>query len=175
MNEIEMVKKLRLEVDKFINSTGRLNSSREVSLTHTNLQRSKSWLGMTLGELGSETPYPKSTDASSDVIEPQAEHGVTTIWDSADDLIENTQTAHVKYFRQEIGIYMKELDDFINISASDPDDERPKWITAYLYESRMAMIEAKHWLGWELDRIRKEKKWKHLGWPTTPGAPPLPL
>lgn len=152
------IRELRLEVDKFINSTSTLNPSREVSLCHTNLQRSKAWLGMVLGELGTRTPYPKSSDPTSPVIETQAEHKFETIWPKPSDQvgIEQTQTAHVKFFRQEIGIYQSKFDDLI---ANDPEAFEPAvWAYRYYILSRDAMIEAKHWLGWELDRIRKQKE-----------------
>lgn len=154
----QKIRELRLEVDKFINSVSALNPSREVSLCYTNLQRSKAWLGMVLGELGSKNPYPKSSDPTSSVIEPQAEHQYDTIWSPASEPIEQTQTAFVKYFRQEIGIYQTRIDQIVD--EMDITKDIGKWGWQYIIESRKAMIEAKHWLGWELDRIRKEKDQK---------------
>jgi hypothetical protein len=149
------IRELRLTVDKFINSTSGLNPSREVSLCHTSLQRSKAWLGEVLRELGSKNPYPDSTNPQNSKIEPQAEHKLDTIW-SGPATMEGTQTAHVKFFRQEIGLYQSKFDIM--------NDENPamfgssRWGWEYWIKSREAMIEAKHWLGWELDRIRKQKE-----------------
>ena len=111
---INEIKELRLEVDKLINSVQVLNPSREMSLCFTQLQRSKSWLGMALGELGSETPYPASSDPKSPVIEPQAEHCVDSIFDPShipQDFV-FTQTTCVKLFRQRTDEYMEKFDKF---------------------------------------------------------------
>ena len=83
-------------------------------------------------------------------------------------MIEGTQTAHVKFFRQEIAKYMKKFDSSFN----DNDVEGKDYLHDYLWQSRISMIEAKHWLGWELDRIRKEKEPLHAG---STSQPPLPL
>jgi hypothetical protein len=166
------IRELRLEVDKLINSVEKLNPSREVSLCYTNLQRAKSWLGMVLGELGTQTPYPKSNDPTSPVIEPQAEHKQETIWNDQNPL-EPTQTAHVKYFRQQIDEYQKRFEEIGYIMI-------PKrfinfiWGEDYLAQSKFAMIEAKHWLGWELYRIIKEKEFDVTIKPRIAGDYPQP-
>ena len=152
---IKLIRELRLESDCLINSVHVLNSSREVSLCHTQLQRAKSWLGMVLGEIGTPTPYPSSTDPTSPVIEPQAEHEWTTIWNES-EMLKRTQLAHVKYFRKKIEEYQKKLDKVDIYISNGPD--LGTMLDLYWLQSRFAMIEAKHWLGWELNRIYIEKK-----------------
>jgi len=174
----EQIRELRLEVDKFINSIEKLNPSREVSLCYTQLQRSKAWLGMALGELGTKTPYPDSTDPKSKNIEPQAEHFNVTIWvyplkpQEAQPAIEETQTAHVKFFRKEIETYMLKFDAFMDKQESQKEES---WFLSYLWQARMTMIEAKHWLGWELNRIRTLKEWENNDSPTSQRNPSMPL
>ena len=154
----QKVRELRIEVDRMINSTCCLNPSREVSLCHTSLQRSKSWLGMVLKCMGTQTPYPASSDPGSTKIEPQAEHIEDSIFDPShiEENVEETQTSRVKYFRKVIEGYLKKFQTM----EKDFDCYTEAYQDMYLFktESGLAMIEAKHWLGWELDRIRREKE-----------------
>lgn len=157
------IRELRLEVDKFINYTHALNPSREVSLCHTNLQRAKAWLGMVLGELGTQTPYPVSSDPTSAVIEPQAEHFNQNIWvdpikfPEEQPSLEQTQTSHVKFFRKQIELYQSKFEN-ISLEIYTNCSELSGDMISYIQQSKFSMIEAKHWLGWELDRIRKQKE-----------------
>jgi len=165
-----------LDMDRLINSVHALNTSREVSLCHTQLQRAKSWLGMVLGELGTETPYPSSSDPTSPVIEPQAEHEWKTIWNGP-QMLEGTQLAFVKFFRMKITEYMKKLDDFE--LRFDDESMYPGRLMQYYDLSRFAMTEAKHWLGWELNRIFNQQKFdesvKNGTVGSAPGKEPMPL
>lgn len=68
-------------------------------------------------------------------------------------MLEGTQVAHVKFFRQQIDEYQKIFQQTFFYSASDMIGS-----SFAVINSKMAMIEAKHWLGWELDRIRKAKE-----------------
>ncbi len=168
MNQTETIKSFRLRIDQFINSTSFLITSREVSLAHTNLQRSKMWLGKALGELKQPTPYPNSENPKNAVIEPQAEHTdsdlsehwktmVETSFESDKDLkkayingnFNPVHIARVKDFRGEIETTAKGIKDFTRETNYVTSD-----YNGYLYQSRYALEEAKMWLGMELDRIR---------------------
>lgn len=75
MNEIVANKKLRKELDEKIQEIKALPASRERSLAITKLQEAVMWLGMDLGRLGNENPYPSSKDPSTgDKIEPTADN-----------------------------------------------------------------------------------------------------
>lgn len=141
---------LRLEIDSFINSTRFIRQSREVSLAHTNLQRSKMWLGKAQGELGNPTPYTNSENPTNKVIEPQADHtenNLTKRWNE----IEKTHTARVKDFRF---VCQETIDKFKKFF--DNSESAGKRYDQYLIQSLLALEEAKMWFGWELDRIRLE-------------------
>lgn len=143
-------------IDACINSTKYLNSSREVSLAHTQLQRAFMWQGKALGAAGGESPYKESLNSKSSVIEPTADHydnnNIIARW----DLIETTQTARIKDFRGLIVDIVKWFKDFIKSSeTAGPDYD------LYLLQSRLALEEANMWFGWELARIKKEKEPKN--------------
>ncbi|GEM_PF-1902610 len=172
----EQIRTLRLEIDKLINSTYRLNNSAEITLCMRQLQRAKAWLGMVLGGLGTPTPYGSSTDPSSPVIEEQAEHKFETIWDGI-DVSSATQTSCVKLFRKEIEEFLSRFDRVF--PASEMYDIPGVWTENHLIFSRCSMIEAKHWLGWELNRIKNVKEYeKSVEGGTvvsSPGFQPMPL
>lgn len=171
----EKIKRFRLEIDTIINSIGMLNSSREVSLCYTSLQRGKMWLGKALGALGTPTPYPVSSDPFNPTIEPQADHDNVSFAEAFANVPSN-QTARVKCMRSIIQDYLKfwhkeKIDKF-------PDGGvNPEMYDLYIFmeQSYLAMHEANMWLGWELDRIRKEIEWVELGCPTRNIPPLLPL
>jgi len=136
----QLVRELRIKIDTLINSVKLLNSSREVSLCHTDLQRGKHWLGLVLKELGTKTPYPGSSDPKIEIIEPQAEHTTSTIKLRA--AIEDVMADY-----QPIIEAGKEHEGLAN-------NESDMWLE-YLSLSHTAMIESKLWLGWELNRIHE--------------------
>lgn len=142
------IKDIRLTLDKFINSVRFIRQSREVSLTHTSLQRAFMWLGEALKASGSASPYVTSEDPSVKTIEPQAEKTKDTLMDRW-TILEDTHTARVKDFRfiiQEAINGFKEWRKNAE-SAGHSYDE-------CLNQSWVALKEAKLWLGWELARIR---------------------
>ena len=146
------IKDLRVQIDKFINTVKLIQSSREVSLAYTNLQRSFMWLGESLKASGSVSPYQESQNPASSHIEPTADHEEENIFDGFWD-IEATQLARVKAFRGELEITITEFRDFKKNSEScgkEYDD--------CLNESFNALKEAKMWFGWELARIKVQSE-----------------
>lgn len=146
---------VRLHIDKLINSTKFLIQSREVSLTHTNLQRAKHWAGKALGELGGETPYGNSEKPHEKTIEAQADHGNNHI---GFENIPHTQVAHVKYFREKCSQAIFAYNEWNN-SSEAPNGRYMK----YIEQSIFALEEAKMWLGWELNRIKDFQEEKENG------------
>lgn len=143
-------KELRLTIDTCINSIKLITPSREVSLAHTNLQRAKMWLGEVLRVAGDVNPYPKANDASSPVIEKQAEHTETTFEDGFKELPD--QTAKVKFFRFAIQGIIDEMNYSHTAVQSEAD--------TFLRESYLALIESRMWFGGELNRIFESQKEK---------------
>ncbi len=135
------VKQWRIQIDAYIAATDReFISSREISMAKTSLQRAKAWLGEVLKSLGTANPYPNSSDPNNKVIEPQAEHDLI----NADFTQYPTQLERVKAIRGSI-------QELINGYAKYHPFE-----TGFAEKglSLQNLIEAKHWFGWELDRIR---------------------
>jgi hypothetical protein len=144
------IRQFRLNIDAMINSVQLINPSREVSLAYTNLQRAKNWLGLALKELGAPNPYPESMDVHSKAIEPQAEHSMSSLIDSF-NVIDRTQTARVKFFRQHLQNNVDAFKDF----EGNTEGVTP-FYAQYCLQTILALQEAKMWFGWELDRIRVE-------------------
>jgi hypothetical protein len=153
---MEKIKQLRLEIDKYINSVSLLQTSREVSLAFTNLQRAKMWLGRCLTALGDTTPYTQADNSKNDVIENQAEHTSNDLAEEFSSALSNNvsgyrQTTLVKEFRS---IIQKTLDNFTIQIKGDETEANLDELNVYLQQSKLALEEAKMWLGLELDAIR---------------------
>jgi hypothetical protein len=151
---MEKIKQLRLEIDKYINSVQLLSQSREVSLAHTNLQRSKMWLGRALYEMGDTTPYKEADNAKNDVIEKQAEHTDETLVNEFTIALNSNpngyrQTVIVKEFRSHL---QKTLDNFSFKFKGEAGADGDK-LNAYLQQSLFALEESKMWFGNELHNI----------------------
>lgn len=71
---IMQTKQCRVELDNALQNVKKLQPSREVSLSITNLQQSIMWLGMHLKEIGTTNPYPESYNPSSTKVEPVADN-----------------------------------------------------------------------------------------------------
>jgi hypothetical protein len=67
---------------------------------------------------------------------------------------------------------MLKFDAFMDKQESQKEES---WFLSYLWQARMTMIEAKHWLGWELNRIRTLKEWENNDSPTSQRNTSMPL
>ena len=149
---MKSIKDLRIEIDTIINtllSKVAIVPSREVSLSLTNAQRAKMWLGKVLEAAGRENPYPEGKNPGSTVIEPQAEHTEATLAFAPD----TDQTARVKYLRKAMDSI---IDEFNEEGSVLLDENVP--MHRFKDEAYMAMIESQMWLGVELNRILNSKK-----------------
>lgn len=72
--QVVATKALRRDLDAVLQEVRKLNPSREVSLSITNIQQGIMWLGMNLKGLNEPTPYPSSYDPSSTTVEPTADN-----------------------------------------------------------------------------------------------------
>lgn len=154
---MQTIKDYRVEIDRCINTSKLLTTSREVALAHTNLQRAKMWSGKALGETGATNPYPNSVDASNKIIEPQADQAPDAYflqpeWD---------QTQKVKELRS---IFQRIANEFEEMTGKS--ETCGKKYELYLQQSILALEESKMWLGWELDRIRIAELKYHNELPT---------
>lgn len=169
---IQQVRTIRAIIDTFINTAERFPvKSREISLCRTELQRAKHFLGLYLSLcMEAENPYPNSSDSTNTIIEPQAEHNNFDLFNVFNELgCDDEHVKMVKEFRQQIENCFNHYfdDNFICMSHNYQKHEckiiKP---TFYFQQSFLALKEAKMWLGWELDRIRKESEEKQ----TDPGT-----
>ena len=153
---IKQLHEFRYEADHLINSAQYLLPSREVSLAHTNLQRCKMWLGKVLQELKVQTPYPDSENPANKTIEPQADHtdnSLMSVWKE----MEPSQTVRVKHFRARCEELARPMNELL-AEPAPPGVNLTGKASIILITATLALEEAKMWLGWELDRIRKIKE-----------------
>lgn len=135
------VRNWRIVIDGFISAVDtQFLPSREVSLCKTSLQKAKAWLGEVLKGMGTQNPYPNSTNPENKTIDPQAEHGLS---DHVPYTVYGTQVERVKAIRQDIQNLLDEM-----LKCEYGIGYKQKEV------SEQNLIEAKHWMGWELDRIR---------------------
>lgn len=146
---ITTIKDFRTDIDFFFKLRDKLAPSRLVSLFSTNLERGFMWLGESLKECGSASPYVSSEDPNSAVIEPTADHTKEVAYPS--HFLDYDQTGKVKFLRGMLSGYLIGFKLFVKTTPGNED------FLLCLTESRKAMMEAKMWLGWELGRIRDGK------------------
>src|SRR3990172_6831127 len=147
---MEQIHALRRTIDILILTVDIvIDASREVALAHTNLQRGKMWLGKVLQALGTPNPYPNSVDSANSVIDVQTDNPGKTLEDEFTGMgILGDQVKMVKELRNRIQMQVDEMKRMEAAGFATVEADR------YWLQSRLAMEEAKMWLGWELDRIR---------------------
>lgn len=133
----------------------------EMDKCYDSLILAKAWLGKILGELGTESPYPKDgTRKTVEDIEPTADTHGELSWDytaeSADHPNDNpwTKWNHIEkvdWLRQEIQKLIQETSDF---SQEEPSIELEQ---GFVYKY---LCEARFWLGFELQRIKENESSK---------------
>jgi hypothetical protein len=158
---------IRLKIDQLLNSFAYILPSRECSLAKTSLQFAFAWLGESLKETGSKSPYVESENPESDKIEPQADHTENSLRDEFANY--NTHTARVKLYRSKLTEIITEIKNAKAIQGpyltfNDCLDNAVKYA-----------IEAKFSFGWELGRIMELKDNQGNSPSFTQGAQPLPL
>ena len=146
---------MRRLIDKYMEGTKHLMPSREISLCHTNLQRSFHFLGLALKELGGRTPYVNSENPQNAIIEHQSdkrnEDIPMSLWDNC-----VTQLERVKYIRSQLSMLIKVfvfVQSEVTTNCVIPSEGY--FANQHVGNSKLAMEEAKCWLGWELARIKK--------------------
>ena len=158
------IRTLRLAIDATMNTIDSpmcLMSSAELRKAHNSLTMAKSWMGKILGLVNEVNPYPESHNSQSPIIEKAAESTNETRFQIYVDAKIDTQTTRVKDLRLVIS---EIITNFRYIVSNEPtfnsklkkfDDSLPIFVLQHLEEAKM-------WLGWELNRIRKEVEWKEI-------------
>jgi hypothetical protein len=150
--EITKIREFHVSIDTLINSTKFLVKSREIALCHTNLQRGKMWLGKSLASAGTENPYVNSSNPENKIIEPQAEH---TEQNFGGEISALEHVPQVKLMRSKIQEQIDLFEEFIDSGMGMNGIYANRYL-AYIMQSFYALEEAKMWLGWHLDEVRKQ-------------------
>ncbi len=161
---------LRKEIDTHIQCLGALYPSRELSLVKTSLQRSKMFLGLSLGKMGVETPYKESCNPESLQIEETADKGdALPVLEKFQELIKGDpdpiagNIRKIKYLRslvkETIASFEKQEPDMIEKCEKQ---NAMNLYNAFLFyqEAYTAINEANCWLGAELGCIKAAQEGK---------------
>lgn len=149
------IKYFRNQTDALLNTTRKLNSTREVSLSITNLQRAFSWLGLAFAAQGSQSPYVDSHDPKNPSIEPLADHDDQNFI-AGFEIVDDTQTARVKFLREALRATIDEFEKWkneVNFPLAGVEKNATMKYHLCLIEFFVSITDAKLWLGWELNRI----------------------
>jgi hypothetical protein len=165
---IKEIKELRVKIDSLAQLTKELTkiNSEQINKATDSLYLAKAWLGKILGELGTDSPYSNDgTRTTVKDIEPAADvnskvlrfikQGVTLTvvnrtneeW-KQDHKFEISHIEKVDWLREEIKKLIKHSSDF---SKNEPSIELEQ---GFVYKY---LCEARFWLGFELERIKKVK------------------
>jgi hypothetical protein len=140
-------------------------TSKEIEKATDSLYLSKAWLGKLLGELGTENPYGSGYKTVED-IEPTADtnkfpHEIKFIdgeihVNSGNGRIEWAEKNHIEkvdWLRQEIN---KVIKTFYSLSIHSKKESDTNTILIILENVFTHLCEARFWLGFELEKIKKE-------------------
>lgn len=164
MKPSDYIREQRIAIDKIYNSFSLLHSSAEITLAKRAVELSKMWFGEVLSLMNEANPYPKSLDPVNKVIEPQAEHTDNTFWDkfvkaerelqgSPTEILELTEISRVKSLREELVNLFKKIEDEIADRLPGVDGKMK-----FMCEKASSnLLEAKMWLGRELNRIHERQ------------------
>ncbi len=155
MNKEELtveIKKVREAIHQVYNTTKLIKcpeAGRELSLTITNTQLGKMWLGKTIKALNGTTPYPESRNPESKVIEKAADsHDYTFPFDVEDSV------GSIKMLRGVLDGLIKDIDDIHWDYFTNDDPKAGNAILCTFIHSIKQLSEADMWLGMALGAIR---------------------
>ena len=146
----QTVRLLRQNLNKIEKGIEKLAPSRELSLSKTNIQEAQMFLGLVLGDIGEETPYPKSDDAKSPVIEDRADVSASDYnFDSEDHL------GMVKEIRKDIADRLTEIKEMYSVAYQAPiKPEKSMFFPTHFITAVTSLEKARLWSGMELNRMK---------------------
>lgn len=137
----------RQTLNKLEKGLDKLTPGREVSLAKTAIQESIMFAGLVLGDIGEESPYPKSDDKDSKVIEDRADVSYADYNFDATDYV-----GQVKEIRNDIAGSLKVACDlYINAVGTDVKPESVAFFPSHLMMSIMSLKKSRMWLGMALN------------------------
>jgi hypothetical protein len=146
----QTVRLIRQKLNKIEKGIDKLAPSRELSLSKTNIQEAQMFLGLVLGDIGEATPYPKSDDSKSPVIEARADVSVDDYnFDSEDHV------GMVKEIRKDIADRLSELKEMYAVAHKTPIAlEKAMFFPTHMVTAVTQLEKSKLWSGMELGRIK---------------------
>jgi len=149
----QTVRLLRQNLNKIEKGIEKLAPSRELSLSKTNIQEAQMFLGLVLGDIGEETPYPKSDDAKSPVIEDRADVSASDYnFDSEDHL------GMVKEIRKDIADRLTEIKDMYAVAyKASIKPEKATFFPTHFITAVTSLEKARLWSGMELNRMKNDE------------------
>ena len=174
------IRYIRLQVDLTYNSCHLVNRSAEIVKAMNSLLIAKAWMGKMLQALNQTNPYPESHNPKSPTIEKATEETTNNLLSVFESEEVNTQTGRVKYLRSMISETVNTTRILISGKDGYNTDKKMKPFEAmYPYFALQHLEEAKMWLGWELNFIRKvielNEQYPDGDGPCCPGPELLPL
>ena len=148
----QTVRLIRQKLNKIEKGIDKLAPSRELSLSKTNIQEAQMFLGLVLGDIGEATPYPKSDDHKSPVIEARADVSADDYnFDSKDHL------GMVKEIRKDIADRLSELEIMYKDAYMTNVDPGKIFFPTHLVTAVIGLKKARLWSGMELNRIKNDQ------------------
>ncbi len=150
-----VVRMHRQTLNKIEKGLDKLTPGREVSLAKTAIQESIMFAGLVLGDIGEESPYPKSDDKDSKVIEDRADVSFADYNFDATDYV-----GMVKEIRNDIkGSIKVACDLYVNAVDTNVKPENVAFFPSHLMMSIMSLKKSRMWLGMALNdyKLRTEK------------------
>lgn len=147
----KLVKSLKVPTTFTVEDFG-IIKSKEIEKSYDSLILAKAWLGKVLQELGEPTPYKSDGNRhSKEDIEPTADIAGELIEVDAFNFGNFSEKNHIEkvdWLRQQI--------QKITDSVADLDLELPSGTRIFFINSLEYLIEARFWLGFELQRLKEE-------------------
>lgn len=143
---IRLIKAIRVRIDSILKHIkSDVSNTRESSLAYTSVQLGFMYLGLYLGDLGAENPYPQSSNPESPVIEKHADQADADTDYFAINSQHYNETAKVKGLRGTLQDHI----DLISAIGRAAGTQRYTWAMA-----SDKLVEGKLWLGQQLNNIR---------------------
>lgn len=145
----------RQTLNKLEKGLDKLTPGREVSLAKTAIQESIMFSGLVLGDIGEDSPYPKSDDKDSKVIEDRADVSFSDYNFDATDYV-----GQVKEIRNDIKSSLDVAKDlYKNAVDTAVKPESVAFFPSHLMMSITSLEKSRMWLGMALNdyKLRTQK------------------
>ena len=156
---IEAIKDFRLKLDAVYKKSNTIETSNEIENFRRCIIFAKAWLGKILQELGEPSPYKNDGKRKTiDDIEPTADRsqidspdikGHESILDIKESDGGLSHIQKIDFYREKIKDFIIECSEIDNVAKNNTREFAIARTQAYTY-----LVEARFWLGFELERIK---------------------